>query len=327
MGIKNLNRFLKDNSASSIKFTKLSKLSGKKIAVDISIYMYRFASDDNLIENTYLMLSIFRHYNITPIFVFDGKPPPEKRALLMKRRQTKKDAEEEYKRLKVSLQNNDELDEIEKQEIMCSMDGLKRKFVNVSNHDIDVVKRLIASYGFDHYDAHGEADEICALLAIKERVWACLSEDMDMFVYGCPRVIRYFSLLNHTAVVYDVENILINLGISQKEMREICVLSGTDYNSLDENDNATCLNTTLKYFKKYHKEKTDVDFYDWLTVRKKNYIKNRHLLLKINDMFDLSGDNVKNNMMVEDIIIETGEINKKSMNDILKEDGFIFPIM
>ena len=327
MGIKNLNRFLKDNSASSIKFTKLSKLSGKKIAVDISIYMYRFASDDNLIENMYLMLSIFRHYNIIPIFVFDGKPPPEKRELLMKRRQTKKDAEEEYKRLKVSLQNNDELDEIERQEILCSMDGLKRKFVNVSNHDIDVVKRLISSYGFDYYDAEGEADEICALLAIKEKVWACLSEDMDMFVYGCPRVMRYFSLLNHTAVIYDVENILNNLGISQKEMREICVLSGTDYNSLDENDNATNLNTTLKYFKKYHKEKTDVDFYDWLTVRKKNYIKNRNLLLKINGMFDLSGDDVKNNMMVDDILIETGEINKSAMKDILKEDGFVFPIM
>jgi len=289
--------------------------------------MYRFASDDNLIENTYLMLSIFRHYNIIPIFVFDGKPPPEKRELLMKRRQTKKDAEEEYKLLKISLQNNDELDEIERQEIMCSMDGLKQKFVNVSNRDIDVVKRLITSYGFDYYDAEGEADEICALLAIKEKVWACLSEDMDMFVYGCPRVIRYFSLLNHTAVVYDVVNILNNLGISQKEMREICVLSGTDYNSLDEKDNVTSLNTTLKYFKKYHKEKTDVDFYDWLTVRKKNYIKNRQLLLKINDMFDLSGDNVKNDMMVEDIIIETGEINKSAMNDILKEDGFVFPIM
>ena len=326
MGIKNLNRFLKDNSASSINFTKLAKLSGKKIAVDISIYMYRFASDDNLIENTYLMLSIFRYYNIIPIFIFDGKAPPEKRELLMKRRQTKKEAEEEYKRLKVSLQNNDELDEIERQEIMCSMDGLKRKFVNVSSQDIEGVKGLIRAYGCEYYDAQGEADEICALLAIKEKVWACLSEDMDMFVYGCPRVIRYFSLLNHTAVIYEMEPILKNLGISQKELREICVLSGTDYNSLDETDKTTTLNITLKYFKKYHKEKTDIDFYDWLTVKKKNYIKNIPLLLKINDMFDMSRRNI-DNLMMDNIVIETGEINKQALKDILKEDGFVFPIM
>ena len=30
-------------------------------------------------ENMYLMLSIFRYYNVIPIFVFDGKPPPEKK--------------------------------------------------------------------------------------------------------------------------------------------------------------------------------------------------------------------------------------------------------
>ena len=79
MGIKHLNRFLKETASSSMKFINLNQLSGKKIAVDISIYMYRYAADDNLIENMYLMLSVFRYYNIIPIFVFDGKPPAEKR--------------------------------------------------------------------------------------------------------------------------------------------------------------------------------------------------------------------------------------------------------
>ena len=69
MGIKHLNKFLKENASPSIKLCHLSELSGKKIAVDISIYMYRFVADDNLIENMYLMLSIFRYYNIIPIFI------------------------------------------------------------------------------------------------------------------------------------------------------------------------------------------------------------------------------------------------------------------
>jgi flap endonuclease-1 len=325
MGIKHLNRFLKENSSTSIKFVNIAELSGKKIAVDISIYMYRYASDDNLIENMYLMLSVFRHYNIIPIFIFDGKPPTEKKELLIKRREDKKEAEEEYNKIKNILKNNYNMDESEKQDLISNMDILKRKFVNISKTDIANVKSLIRAYGATYYDAPGEADELCAMLTIKEKVWACLSEDMDMFVYGCPRVIRYLSLLNHTAVLYDIKNILENLGITQKELREICILSGTDYNSLnDENKNSPTLYTTLKHFKKYHKEKSDLGFYDWL-IEKTDYIKDYKLLIKIYDMFDLSKNHV-NIEIFKQIKIINGPIVKNEINNILKTDGFIFPM-
>ena len=106
MGIKHLNRFFKENAGESMKFMSIADLSGKKIAIDISIYMYKYASDNVLIENIYLMLSIFRHYNVIPIFVFDGKPPTEKKELLKKRRQDKKEAEEEFNQLKNKLITN-----------------------------------------------------------------------------------------------------------------------------------------------------------------------------------------------------------------------------
>ena len=325
MGIKHLNRFLKENSASSMKFINIAELSGKKIAVDISIYMYKYASDNNLIENIYLMLSIFRYYNVIPIFIFDGKPPPEKKQLLIKRREDKKEAEEEYNLLKKVLYNNSNMDDIEKQEIINNMDMLKRKFVHISKYDIENVKKLIRAYGATYYDAPGEADELCAMLTIKEKVWACLSEDMDMFVYGCPRVIRYLSLLNHTAVLYEMNSILKNLGITQKELREICIISGTDYNNLnDETKNSPSLYTTLKHFKKFHKEKSKLDFYDWL-MENTDYIKEYDLLLKIYDIFDLNKNhcNVK---IFENIKIINGPIQKQEINAILKTDGFIFPI-
>ena len=121
---------------------------------------------------------------------------------------------------------NEDMDEAEKQEIISNMDILKKKFINISKTDIELVKSLIRAYGASYYDATGEADEICALLNIKGKVWATLSEDMDMFVYGCQRVVRYISLLNHTAVLYDVKGILENLDITQRELREICILSG-----------------------------------------------------------------------------------------------------
>jgi 5'-3' exonuclease len=323
MGIRHLNRFLKDNASTSIKLCNLAELSGKKIAIDISIYMYRFASDNTLIENIYLMLGAFRYYNIIPIFVFDGKPPPEKHELLKKRKEDKEEAEEEYNQLKKTLEMNRDMDESYRQEIMYNMDILKKTFVSISKNDIENVKTLIRCYGATYYDAPNEADELCALLTIKEKVWACLSEDMDVFVYGCPRVIRYLSLLNHTAVIYDVKKILTNLGITQKELREICVLSGTDYN-LECDDERNTLTTTLKHFKKYHKSQSKISFYDWLNENHSGIIKDYELLKKIYDMFDLS-QNHYNIRLFEKIKIANGPIMKDEVINILKADGFLFP--
>jgi len=327
MGIKHLNRFLKEEANNkSIKLTSLAELSGKKIAIDISIYMYKYAGDNNLIENIYLMLSVFRHYNILPIFIFDGKPPIEKKELLQKRREDKKEAEEEYIILKRQLEQNHDSDENDKQEIINTMDMLKKKFIYISKTDIENVKCLIRSYGATYYDAIGEADELCALLTLKGKVWACLSEDMDMFVYGCPRVIRYLSLLNHTAVIYDLKGILENLGITHKELREICIISGTDYNMNVDNDKTKIptLHTTLKYFKKYHKAKSSHEFYDWLNDNT-TYIKDYDLLKKICAMFDLSNNNVCSQQF-ESIRVVNGPIMRSEIKEILKTDGFIFPL-
>jgi len=207
------------------------------------------------------------------------------------------------------------------------MDILKRNFVKINKSDIQIVKSLIRAYGGTYYDAPGEADEVCALLTTKGKVWATLSEDMDMFVYGCPHVIRYLSLLNHTAVLYDMKNILQNLGITQKELREICILSGTDYNSLNENTkNTHNLNATLKLFKKYFKEKkkeNNKEFYNWL-LENTDYIEDYELLVQIYSMFDLSSNHDKIQIF-DSIRIANGPIIKKEIEEILKTDGFLYP--
>ena len=321
MGIKQLNRFIKNNVKDSMKLISIKELSGKKIAIDISIYMYKYASDGNLIENIYLMLAIFRYYDIIPIFIFDGKPPVEKKEVLIKRNQEKKEAEEEFNKLKSILTNNSNIDNDEKQELVNNMDLLKKKFIRISKNDIQNVKQLIRAYGATYYDAPGEADQLCAMLTIKEKVWACLSEDMDMFVYGCPRVIRYFSLLNHTTVLYDMKEILEKLNLTQKELREICILSGTDYNI--NNENCCSIYTTFKYFRTYKNENSSYDFYNWL-IKTTDYIKDYELLKKINNMFDINDNyNIKS---FENIKIINGPIIKNNLIDILKTDGFIFPL-
>lgn len=331
MGIKNLNKFLREQAKESINIISLAELSGKKIAIDISIYMYKYASEGGLIENIYLMLSVFRHYSIIPIFIFDGKPPAEKKELLLKRKEDKKEAECEYNKLKNQL-DNENINNEEKQEIINNMDALKKRFIYISKKDVEDVKMLIKFYGATYYVAHGEADELCALLVIKNKVWACLSEDMDMFVYGCTRVLRYLSLLNKTVIFYDTKEILNKLGISQKELREICVLSGTDYNCVNY-DNNDCVNhnnndssslyKTLKYFKKYYNEKLTINFYDWL-LQNTDYIKDYNKLIKIYHMFEL---NINTNYYnFENIKIINGPILREEIKQIIKKEGFIFPM-
>lgn len=325
MGIKHLNNFFRRECGDSIKVISIAELSGKKIAVDISIYMYKYASNEALIENMYLMLATFRQYNIIPIFIFDGKPPTEKKALLEKRKIDKKSAEKEYNILKKKLEMNNTNND-DKQELISNMDSLKKRFIYINREKIDQVKSLIRAYGATYYDAQGEADELCALLVLKNKVWACLSEDMDMFVYGCTRVIRYLSLFNHTVILYNTKEILENLSLTQKEFREICVLSGTDYNIQNCNNNSRNmpnLYETFNLFKKYikEKEKNNLDFYEWLKINS-DYITDYELLQNVYNIFDLKNVNFK---IFETIKIVNSPINCENIKTILKIDGFIFP--
>ena len=101
MGIKHLNTYIKNSTTcKSIQKLKLNELSNRIIAVDTSIYLYKFLYNGELFESIYQMLSLFYYYNIIPIFVFDGKPPIEKLDLLKKRNEEKNIAELEYHNLK-----------------------------------------------------------------------------------------------------------------------------------------------------------------------------------------------------------------------------------
>jgi len=344
MGIKNLNKMIRNKCKNSIKMISISELSGKKIVIDILGYLYKYVAENALIENMYLMLSIFNYYNVTPLFVFDGKPPVEKRNLLIKRKKDKEEAEKEYCHLKCILDTNErDLKVEDKEEIITTMNVLKKKFVYLKKEQICKVKELIYSYGACYLDAPGEADELCAMLVIENKVWACLSEDSDMFVYGCPRVLRYISLLNHTVVLYDMKSILKELELNQNVFREICILSGTDYdlqiiknNNVNNNVKHNFDNLLGNLFEMYRKFNNSLETeptikYDLLHIfsNLEKYMKcnldfDYETFKNIYSIFDLS----KNKLLLSDFqntIIVNGIKSNEKIREILKEDGFIFP--
>ena len=322
MGIKNLNRFLIDNcSKKSIKKLHLKTFSNKTIVIDTSIYLYKFMSENALLENMYLLISILKHYKITPIFIFDGKPPPEKKDLLNRRKLEKKEAQEKYKLLEQSLTM--EINDERREELMLELENLKRQFVRIKEEDIQNVKILMDAYGVIYYNSPGEADQLCAYLVKQNKAWACLSDDMDMMLYGCTRVMRHISLLNHTIVYYDFDLILKDLQMSEQNFREIMVVSGTDYNI---NSNTTLFDT-MKWFQEYNKYLFDgtqninqeQSFYDWLLTNT-NYITNEFDLRKIYSMFILDTYVVENNVLTTEKKLV---VDKNQLQQILRKEGFI----
>jgi hypothetical protein len=322
MGIKHLNRYLVEKCKQKhIGKQSLSILSNKIIVIDTSIYMYKYHAQDALVENFYSMISLFHKYNITPLFVFDGKPPIEKYELLRQRKVDKQDAECRFNELQSKLENENDIDA--RKNLNAEMDTLKRQFIRISASNTKLVKRLISSYGACYYEANGEADRVCAYMVTSGKAWACMSDDMDMFVYGCDRVLRHMSLVHETVLLYNMKLILTDLNMTMTDFRQIMVVSGTDYN-IDENTNLT---ETLRWYSEYTREKNkgwvseNITFYTWL-VKQTKYIRNYDILVGIYDMFVLDNCIYPNIDQLE--ITLDPNYDQIQLHAVVKEDGFLF---
>jgi 5'-3' exonuclease len=365
MGVRNLNRFIQHKCPNASSRVHLRDLSGKRIAVDTSIYMYRYSGEGALLENMYLMASVFRHYNIHAVFVFDGPPPPQKTEIIEIRKKKKDQAKKQYDALlKMAKEKKDasgceitttELDDIEE-----TMRELKKQFVRLRDCDVSTVKELLVSFGFATIDAEGEADALCAKLSIRKRVDACMSDDTDMFVYGCPVVLRNISLLNHSVMRYDMVEILKTLALTQQEFKMMCVVSGTDYSQHSATQPKTEGGGNIQgfvspdtVFKKLTKFKTlsskEVQkyhdsgggFYDWYSEQSTSIIPKRSeprqfdasgntttsaiTYLTNESMFDVSSNSGSGSHGYKQLVVLNREdIHRKRIVEIMMKEDFIF---
>ena len=304
-----MNKFLSAKcDTNAIKKIGLKELSGKRISVDASIYLYRFIGENRLIEQFYLMISVFREYNIIPIFVFDGVAPIEKKELLKERREKKIQAEEKYNEIRSQMSEIKDADE--KADMELELVKLKKEFVRVRDTDIKMVKNLLTHSGITWTEAPGEADVLCAELVVSGKAYACLSEDMDMFAYGCDRVLRHLSLSKHTVLNYDLKEILAQIEMTMCEFRQVLVLSGTDYNK----NGTTDLREAIKQLREYKNEsvmKENISFYEWLKTKDLDELNKTH------KMFELAPEN-------NDFVIENTQKNEDEIKKIMELEGFIY---
>ena len=311
MGVKLLSSLLKSYCSDVVEKHHMGDLFGKKICIDSMIYLYRFKSQDALIEKFYLMCTLFKYYNITPLFVFDGKPPEEKREEISKRKTERKKAKEQYYKLKEMYGNKPTKEENE------SLRQIKRKMTYITYENITDIQNLIEFYGMKYMVAHGEADRLCASLVLKKKVYAVLTEDMDLFALGCPNVLRYISLTNHTYLSYDLNKILKKLEITLKDFQYLCVLSGNDYYKTNKN-----IFNYLKLYKRYRKnQKVNPSFNDWLLNNKTITDNQSHDISNAMLMYNDINKELNN---YKYFTLRLGSVDKENLFSILHKDRFIF---
>jgi hypothetical protein len=316
-----LKRYIQSNCNSGVRQVPLSELRGSKIAVDVSIYMYRYKINTELMEGMYSMIHALQKNGLSPVFVFDGKPKPNKDAEISKRRQQKNEAWEQYKT--EDQKDTTTMSGRERYDHQSTLKELRSRCVRIVPDDTSRVKLLIEHMGSTWLDAPHEADELCAKLVKTRQVYAVLSEDMDMFVYGCAHILRYLSIVHETVLVYDLKVVLKELAMSHDEFKQVCVISGTDY----YNPSRRTIFFFMDLFRRYQRCKRQgksSDFYEWIMEKHSQIITSHTELLQTYFMFDLQSREYDYLNAFSKVPIVSREPRMDKLEELLEPEGFIF---
>jgi flap endonuclease-1 len=226
------------------KSIEIKDLSGRWVAVDAFNTLYQFLSIIRQKDGTPLMDSTGRitshlsgilyrttnllEFGVKIAFVFDGEPFRLKDSTLMGRAEIRRKAAEDW-------------------EIARSLGENGFKYAQAAsklNHEMLAdAKRLIEAMGLPVVQAPSEGEAQASYMASRGDVFAVGSQDYDSLLFGAPRLVRNLAItgkrkLPKKNIYVDVnpeiiflEEELVKAGLTRKQLIEIAIISGTDYNS------------------------------------------------------------------------------------------------
>ena len=317
MGIKNLFKFLESYDSIIIK-KPIINYRNKKIAIDISILIYQIVisirnSGTDIVNKKGEIVShllglfnktiSFLEHNIIPIYIFDGKPPKLKNNLLKSRKLKKIKA---YTQMKQSDNKKDKIKYF-------------KRCVTITRKHMNDCRILLDLMGVPYINAPEEADSQCAILANNGLVDAVATEDMDILTFGAPCILRNFSPKNKYIIEINLNNILTQLNITQKQFINLCIFFGCDYcpklyglTKKEILDNVRNIN--VKYFLDNINNKYNKLNYNKYS-KAYNYFTNPNTI-DVNDInFKLKP--IKYNKLIHFLVYENG-FNKYKINKKLK---------
>lgn len=227
MGISGLLPLLEEVSVHG----HISEFKGKKLAVDGYVWLHRgaFGCAEDLVKGKkstkfveYAMYRVrfLRHHGIEPFLVFDGGPLPAKKGTEVSRAKSRSDNLEKAR----SLEAQGRIKEAKEAYTRC---------VDVTPEMAYQLIKALRAENVDYVVAPYEADAQLCFLEREGYVDGIITEDSDLLVFGCKRVI--FKLDKDGQCVWIDRDRLAMVrefpmhGWTDMHFRRMAMLSGCDY--------------------------------------------------------------------------------------------------
>ena len=199
MGVKDLYKVIRSHCPGQIDDVDMRALAGYKVAVDVSIYLYRSVRSCGVarwIDSFISFVCDLKRFRIHPIYIFDGpNPPPEKRteqnrrrAQLSRQLDRLENAERVYEMLmrdfvpfdrepspklqgevRVLLRNSNFKHKVEYTDAISLTNALRDKIecwknqtVHISPMFAEKAKDVLTLLGLPYLQADGEAETLCS---------------------------------------------------------------------------------------------------------------------------------------------------------------------
>ncbi len=166
---------------------------------------------------------------IRPVYVFDGKPHPLKARVIEQRKQRRLQAEKAWK------------EALEKDDIETAKKKAQQTS-RVTDEIVEQSKELLDALGIPYVQAPSEGESQASYMVKKGDAYAVGSQDFDCLLFGSPLLIRNLTssgrrkLPNKKAYVKVTPELirlkpgLSSLNILQKQLIDMAILIGTDFN-------------------------------------------------------------------------------------------------
>ena len=266
MGIKDLYKVLASECPDVLKTVKLDDFVGFRVAVDISIFLYkdvRTTGNEKWLNLFIQFLCMLKKRSIKAVCIFDGsEAPKEKRPEQLKRRNTVQKASDKMEEIisLVKIFKDDYLptkrdtskykdvvrgflhlkphqDDINYKDPALVIDLLtikigkyKKQIMPITSVYADIAKEVIECLGLAWYQATGEAEALCSYMAINGQVDAVLTEDTDVLAYGTPCLMSKVDARKGTVCMIRLQELLQEIDMSFLQFRDMCIMLGCDYN-------------------------------------------------------------------------------------------------